>query len=144
METWSRLETNVYRTLNRFVEPVVRAGLGSPWLWTSGLVVIETTGRRSGQAYRTPVLATPFCGRVILSTARGRRSQWLKNLAATPELRYWQAGLSHEASALVFTPDNTPQDFDQLPSLLRQIVSCSNALGIGVAVITPRNRRPLF
>lgn len=139
MQTWTRLEADFYRTLNRFVEPAVRAGFGSPCISPSGLVVLETTGRRSGRTYRTPVIATLFGGRLFLSTVRGRGSQWLKNLSATPELRYWRAGRLHDADALVFTPNDTPGEIDALPPVLRPIVAFLNALGIGVAVVTPRS-----
>ena len=52
------LEAEFFRTLNAFVEPAVRMGFGSPWIVPVGAVVLETTGRRSGRSYRTPVLAT--------------------------------------------------------------------------------------
>lgn len=139
VQTCTRLEADFYRTLNRFVEPAVRAGLGSPCISPGGLVVIETTGRRSGRTYRTPVVATLFGGRLFVSTVRGPGSQWLKNLSATPELRYWQAGRLHDADALVFNPNDPPAKFDALPPVLRPIVSLLYALGIGVAVLTPRS-----
>jgi deazaflavin-dependent oxidoreductase (nitroreductase family) len=140
MQPWTALEAQFYRTLNRFVEPPVRAGLGSPCvLLPNGLIVLETIGRRSGRTHRTPVVATLFGGRLFVSTVRGQSSQWLKNLAATPELRYWQAGRPHDADALVFTPNDTPAKVEALPPVLRPAVSFLNALGIGVAVVTPRS-----
>lgn len=138
------LEAQFYRTLNRFAEPAVRAGLGSPCvLLPSGLIVLETTGRRSGRTYRTPVVATLFGGRLFASTVRGQSSQWLKNVAARPSLRYWLAGRLHDADAIVIAPDGPPPDFDALPPLLGPIVPVlsflANGLGIGFAVLTPSN-----
>jgi hypothetical protein len=135
---WTRLEANFYRTVNRFVEPAVRAGLGSPCLSPTGLVVLETTGRRSGRTYRTPVVATLLGGRLLLSTVRGRGSDWLRNLAVTPELRYWQGGRLYDGDAVVFTPQDKPGTLDALAPMVRPVVSFLNAFGIYVAVVTPR------
>lgn len=117
-------------------------GIGSPWLLApSGLIVLETTGRSTGRVYRTPVVATLFGGRVFASTVRGKSAQWLKSLAATPELRYWQGGRLHDAEATVYSPNEgipEPQDF---PPVLRPIVPWLAwwvARGAGFAVLTPR------
>ena len=40
------LEREFFRTLNRVVEPMVRAGFGSPRIVPGGLIVLETLGRR--------------------------------------------------------------------------------------------------
>jgi len=141
VQTYQNLEANVYRTLNRFVEPAVRAGFGSPCLTPSGLIVIETTGRRTGRTYRTPVVATLFGGRIFASTARGGTSQWLKNLAATPGLRYWQGGRLHEAEAVVYAPDGAPPAAGDFPTILGPVtpfIAWFVSLGAGFAVLTPR------
>lgn len=136
------LEATFFRTINGVIEPAVRAGWGSPCVSPSGLIVLETTGRRTGHAYRTPVVATLLGGRIIVSTIRGERSQWLQNLAATATVRYWLAGRPHDADAIVFTANGTRPHRAALPSLLSPLVPLLelfvNGLGFGVAVLTPR------
>lgn len=137
------LEAQFYRTINGLIEPAVRAGVGSPCILSpNGLIVLETTGRRTGRVYRTPVAATLLGGRIFVGTFRGRSSQWLKNLTARPALRYWLRGGPHDADAMVLTPGGTPLDRAALPSLLRPIVPALelfvNGFGFGVAVLTPR------
>lgn len=140
------LEATFFRTLNGLIEPAVRAGWGSPCISPSGLIVLETTGRRTGHVYRTPVIATLFGGRIFVSTIRGQHSQWLQNLAATPALRYWLAGRPHDADAIVFTANGTRPHRAALPSLLSPLVPLLelfvNGLGFGVAVLTPRPPAP--
>jgi deazaflavin-dependent oxidoreductase (nitroreductase family) len=147
VQTWTSLEAQFFRALNRFVEPAVRAGCGSPGIAPSGLIVLETTGRRTGRTYRTPVAATLFDECVFASTTRGGRSQWLKNLAATPEMRYWLAGQAYDADAIVFAPHGEPVDAGALPALLRPAAPVLsflvNGLGAGFAVLTPRASRAI-
>ena len=86
------IERDFFRTLNRVVEPLVRAGVGSPRVVPGGLIVLETRGRKSGRLSRTPLAATRFGGYVLVATVRGNRSQWVLNLAAEPRARYWVGG----------------------------------------------------
>lgn len=141
MTTALSAETNFFRTINRVAEPAIRAGLGSPCLWPSGLIVLETTGRQSGTARRVPVTATRL-GRVILiSTVRGDRSQWLRNLAVEPTLRYWLGGREHDADAIIFSPGTPLPDISALPILVRPLVptlASLAALGMGFAILIPR------
>ena len=132
-----------FRTLNAFVEPMVRVGWGSPWIAPTGLIVLETTGRRSGRQHRTPVVATEIQGHVLVSTVRGDRSEWIKNMRATPEVCYWLRGQLREATALLFAPGEEPRDEDGLPAA----VLCAASLHAGVrgfdltyAVLAPRSK----
>ena len=54
----SQIEKPFFRTLNKYLEPAIRAGFGSTGLAPVGAVVLETTGRKSGRTYKTPVLAS--------------------------------------------------------------------------------------
>src|ERR1700730_2345986 len=93
-----RLEAEFFRGLNQFVEPLVRAGLGAPVLFPAGAIVVETRGRKSGRRSNVPLLAALVGDLVVVSTVR-RRSNWVKNLAAHPEIRYWLGGREREATA---------------------------------------------
>jgi deazaflavin-dependent oxidoreductase (nitroreductase family) len=99
-----RAASGFFRTLNRFVEPVAESGCLSPDFWPTGLILLETTGRRTGKSHRTPVLAMIMDGHVIVRTFRGERSEWFKNLRANPNVSYWAGGGKRRAHAVVHTP----------------------------------------
>ena len=89
-----------FRTLNRVVLPLVRAGFGSPLPLGFGLVVLETTGRRSGATRSVPVVAFRAGRRVTVSTVRPD-SQWVKNLEADSDAAIWRNGTRHTVTAEV-------------------------------------------
>ena len=133
--------TEFFNSFNRIAEPLIRAGFGNPLLWPTGLIVVETTGRKFGRKINVPVLATRIGEMVVLSTVRSN-SQWLKNLAANPEVRYWLAGQPMDAQASVITPDENAL-LNQLPSqadcLAQFLQQQSRLLGISFALLTPRS-----
>jgi deazaflavin-dependent oxidoreductase (nitroreductase family) len=98
------LASSFFRVLNSVVQPLAEAGCFSPEIWPTGLILLETTGRRSGRRYRTPVLAMMMDEHVIVRTFRGERSDWFKNLRANPEVSYWAGGGKKRARATVHAP----------------------------------------
>ena len=136
----ARMESDFYRGLNQFVEPLVRAGVGSPLWWPTGAIVLETTGRSTGRTYNVPLLATHIGDLLLTSTVR-RRSQWLKNLAANPDTRYWMRGRSHEATAYVIVA-GLAAPLDEMPPLAsclaNAIIPQSNLFGVSFAILAPR------
>ncbi len=94
------LTQTAFRTLNRFVRPLVKAGVGSPWPVGLGAVVLESTGRVSGKTREVPVLGLRVGDRVLVSTVRGD-SQWLRNLEADSKAGVWYCGRRRDAVASV-------------------------------------------
>ena len=94
--------TQGFRALNRIVLPAVKAGVGSPWPIGAGLVVLETTGRKSGQPRQVPLVAARLGSRIAVSTVRAN-SLWVKNLEAEPAASVWIDGRKRDATASVDT-----------------------------------------
>ena len=141
---FDRLEADFFRGLNQIVEPLVRAGLGAPVLFPAGAIVIETLGHKTGNLSSVPLMAALFGDLVVVSTVR-RRSNWLKNVAAHPEVKYWLGGREREAIAFAIGPgieDNKRSEIAEMP----QRVSClanvlkqhSSVFGTGFAILMPR------
>jgi deazaflavin-dependent oxidoreductase (nitroreductase family) len=139
---WAReAEAEFFRTLNALVEPAVRAGCASPGLLPTGMVVLETTGAKSGLPRRVPLLATILEGCLFVGTARGARSQWLRNLRAEQRVRYWLAGREHGGAALLFGEGAPRPATQMLPPLARAVAEglllAATACGWQFAVIAP-------
>jgi len=134
-------EAEFFRTLNAILEPAVRAGCASPGLVPTGLIVLETTGAKSGQPRRVPLLATVFDGCVFIATVRGPRSLWIRNLAAEPRARCWIAGREHRGRARIFAPGAALPPTDDLPPFARAaaegLLPPATLFGWTFAVITP-------
>ncbi len=142
-----RLEADLFRNLNQIVEPLVRAGFGSPVFWPTAAIVLETTGRKSGQPVRVPLLAMRWGEFLIVSTVR-RRSQWLRNLAANGDAHYWLGGKRHDARAWVIaTGLAAAKDSEatgeiqpsRLACLVRLLQQQSRLLGVSFAILSPRS-----
>ncbi len=91
---------SAFRALNSVVVPAVKAGIASPLPVGAGLVLLETTGRVSGQPRQVPLVATRLGKTVNVSTVRGS-SQWIKNLQAQPDASVWVAGRKRAATGSV-------------------------------------------
>jgi len=141
--TLHAVEAEFFRMLNRFVEPRIRDGFGSPRLVPGGLVVVETIGRRSGRRRRIPLVATRIQGHILVSTFRGRRSQWVKNLAKDPNTRFWLRGRARRAKAFVLSPGRRPRPPRELPPLLRWVASALvpyTYAGWAFAILAPETK----
>jgi deazaflavin-dependent oxidoreductase (nitroreductase family) len=138
------VEVAFFRMLNRLVEPRVRAGWGSPRLAPGGLIVLETTGRRTGRRARTPLAATRLHPYVIVSTFRGARSQWIKNATANPVVRYWLGGRPREARAVVLAPGGRVSGVQDVAPVLRWLIATLvpyTYAGWAFAVLCPSDGR---
>jgi hypothetical protein len=139
--SWTaRAEGNFFRALNALVVPLVKAGAGAPGPWPCGMIVIETAGATTGHGRRVPLLATMVDGCALVSTWRGDRSRWVRDLEARPRVSYWLGGLERRGHARVFGPGTCPPSTDGLPLLARMAAQAlwpATLLGWTFAVITP-------
>jgi deazaflavin-dependent oxidoreductase (nitroreductase family) len=141
--TTRALEVELFRLLNRVLEPPIRAGLGSPILTPGGFVVLETRGRKTGRLVRTPLAATRFGDHVLVATFRGGRSHWVRNLAARPETRVWLGGRSRAIRGYLIdgaggrAPRELPAPLRLALGLLRPLTHA----GWVFAVLAPRGER---
>jgi deazaflavin-dependent oxidoreductase (nitroreductase family) len=82
-------------TLNPIVKLGAAVGIRPP-----RVVVLETTGRRSGKPRRTPVGARPQNDSLWLVAEHGRRAGYVRNIEADPRVRVrlrggWRSGTAH-------------------------------------------------
>lgn len=94
-----RAEQTLFRTLNLVVEPFLRSGLGCS-LAGPGVDLVETTGRRSGQPRRVPLVGQRLSDTIVVSTLR-ENSQWVRNLEARPIAQVWVGGHRRRVTAKV-------------------------------------------
>ena len=113
------LERNLFRGLNALVEPAVRRGVASSCLLPVSLVVLESSGFKTGSPRRTPLWSLAVGPYRVIGTARGDRSFWVKNLQKTSHVRYFIGGKAKNATALVVAPGYSHQVSETSPTLLR-------------------------
>lgn len=127
--------------LNRVVEPMVRAGVGSPRIAPSGFIVLETVGRKSGLRRRSPLAATRLGNHVIVGTFRANRSEWVRNLTAQPRTQYWLGGKAHPSKAFLMHEGKRFRVPKSLPTGMQRVVrflSPYTKAGWAFAVLSPR------
>jgi deazaflavin-dependent oxidoreductase (nitroreductase family) len=83
------------RILNPLVNAAARRGLPTP-----SVVILETTGRRSGQPRRVPVTRAVQGDTLWIVTEHGRRASYVRNIEADPRVRvrvgrHWRTGTAH-------------------------------------------------
>ena len=93
---------------NRIANPVIRwtleRGLAPP-----GYALLETIGRKSGQARRTPVGDGLEGDTFWIVTEHGRRASYVRNIEANPRVRikvgrHWRSGTAH------LMPEDDPRE----------------------------------
>ena len=102
-----------WKTINPLTRPL--AGY-APW-W----VVVETTGRRSGIARRTPLANAPLKGSVLsVLSVYGDSAAFVKNIAATPRVRVKRRGRWLDGSAELV--DASPEAVADLGLYARRVL----------------------
>ena len=86
------------KLLNPLVRAAARAGLPLP-----GYVLLETTGRRSGQPRQVPVGKALEGDTLWIVAEHGLRAAYVRNIQANPRVRvrlgrHWRSGTAHVLS----------------------------------------------
>jgi hypothetical protein len=140
--TRQKLEQNFFRALNRYVEPAVRKGVLSPRYAPLGLIVLKSTGYKSGVARSTPLLATSVGNYTFISTARGKRSFWVKNLQKQPDISFHKGGQVKQAKSFVITHETDFDAADALPTpiaTIARVLAKRSKKGWAFAVLQTQN-----
>lgn len=129
--------------LNRLLTPALSLGVGNPLPLTTGIVLLEVTGRSTGQLRRIPLVCSDLGCALAVSTVR-EDSQWIKNLAATPRAHVWLRGRRRTVAAEVYAEvhaeideadartDSSTRETDWLSNLA---ATASRVTGLSVALL---------
>ena len=105
------------KLLNPFVRALARAGLPLP-----GVVILETTGRRSGQRRRIPVGKALVGDTLWVIAEHGLRAGYVRNIQATPLVRVRVGRRWRTGTARVLPDDDWRQRQRQIPNRLNSAV----------------------
>ncbi|MGH2760920.1 MAG: nitroreductase/quinone reductase family protein [Actinomycetota bacterium] len=101
-----RRKWRVVTTFQRYLlNPVSKLVAG----YLPGLVLLETTGRRSGQRRRTPVGGHLEDSVLWVVSEHGRRAGYIHNIGANPKVRVRIGGHWRTGTASVLTDDDPRQ-----------------------------------
>lgn len=138
-----RIEQAFFRRLNAVVEPLLRRGVGSSSITPASLILLETNGFRSGLARTTPLWSLRLGPYRLVSTARGERSFWVRNLRRSPTARMVVGGRPEGVDAIVIAPgyDNA-QEWELAPALRRlvQFLRARANAGWAFAILVPEGQ----
>jgi deazaflavin-dependent oxidoreductase (nitroreductase family) len=120
---------NVFRLLNRRMVKNYRRGFGP----THIVLLLTTTGRKSGLPRITPLQFEDLDGKIIIGSARGVESDWFKNILAEPHVHVQIKNTEFDAMAEPVTDNRRVTDFIELrvkrhPVLLRLIMLMADGL----------------
>ena len=137
------VERKFFRGLNAVVEPAVRRGVASPTLLPGAMIVLESIGFKSGQRRRTPLLSFRLGPYRIVSTVRGDRSFWVRNLVKQEQVHYFLGGKRRAARAIVLQDGGPVRPFATDSALLRGVVRLLSKLATrGYTVVVLESVKP--
>jgi deazaflavin-dependent oxidoreductase (nitroreductase family) len=106
-----------HRLLNPLVKAAARAGLPLP-----GVVILETTGRKSGQPRRVPVGKAVVGDTLWVTAEHGRRAGYVRNIEANPRVRVRLGTRWRNATAHVLPDDDWRERQRHLPNRVNSAV----------------------
>jgi len=85
-----------------------------------------------------PLLAVVSDDFVLVATARGARSDWIRNIAANPGVRYWLGGEEVTARAVLLGAEGRTENLpDDIASVVEPMSAHGQMLGWRFAVLIP-------
>jgi deazaflavin-dependent oxidoreductase (nitroreductase family) len=117
------------KVFNRLVKAAVRLGLPTP-----SVVILETTGRRSGQPRRTPVTRLLEGDTVWIVTEHGRKAAYVRNIEADPNVRV-RVGRRWRTGTATILPD---YDWRALQRRFRNSLNSAVVRAMGTEHLTVR------
>ena len=117
------------KVFNRLVLAAARAGLPLP-----GVVILETTGRRSGEPRRVPVTRLLEGDTLWIVTEHGRKAAYVRNFEADPRVRV-RAGRRWRSGTATLLPD---EDWRALQRRLPSKLSSATVRLMGTDHLTIR------
>src|SRR5512140_2359957 len=97
----------LFTDMNQFIIRLTKSRLGSQ-LGTQSILVLYTTGRKSGRPRSTPIAYFEYQGRYLLvgsNWGRPHQADWLLNLRKDPQARIDVKGKSYAVQAREATGD---------------------------------------
>ena len=115
-----------FLVLNRWIAaPLIRAG-GGPLLTTpvaGSILLLRTTGRKSGLVREAPLGYTVLDGRVVVVAGYGRTAHWFLNAVADPEVEMMLPGARIAGQAEEIT------DPDERRAAFRTLIQSMGVVG---------------
>lgn len=92
------------------------------------MLLLTTTGRKSGLPRVTPLQFEEWNGEIYVASARGKDADWFKNLQVHPKVKIYLRGREYAATAAPLTEPTRIADFLELrlhrhPRMMRWIMS---------------------
>jgi len=98
------------RSLNRLAVKRLKTGKGGPKF----VLLLTTTGRKSGLPRQTPLQFEVVDGEYVLGSARGLGADWVQNILACPQVTVEAGGRMFAATAEVLSDTAKIADFFML------------------------------
>lgn len=136
----------LYRGINAFHRSVVRATRGRVGGSLAGMpvVILETTGRKSGEPRRTMLTAPVVDGDTVVLVASyggdSRHPAWYLNLTANPDVAIEMNGRRRDMRARVATPEEKAELWPRIVRSYRGYAAYQKRTDreIPVVLLTPR------
>ncbi len=105
-----RVPRFIWRLL-RFLPPRIAYALGLGSLVGGYVLLLHTTGRKSGLPRTTPLMYDKIDGMIYVASARGERADWYQNLAANPNVEVTIGARKYSGLAEIITDPVKIVDF---------------------------------
>jgi deazaflavin-dependent oxidoreductase (nitroreductase family) len=105
------------RVLNPLIKAATNAGIPVP-----SVVILETTGRKSGQPRRNPVGKAIEGNTLWIVAEHGRRASYVRNLEANPRVRVKVGRRWRDGTARVVPDDDWRERQRRIPNKLNSAV----------------------